>query len=399
MSDDFINEISPELISIQALNAHSVHNAPARCVMFGGHFAQRPVIDGSEPNQTVTGVEEEMGKYTFSVKMPEDGTIVAKIQKYAPGVTEDSINFNPETLVIYQAHATGRYGCFVIPYHCSHDPVFGFRYDIKPTVNALNPGADIPKGVVFADSPAVKGESHYTSGKMLNMAYLSVPNVGLDGYVISRDVLHHFKFRLYEKRVVEFGSNDFPLNMFGTDEVYQPFPEIGDYLPESGLLGATRRFDPIMAPALTSIRDARRIDYQFDNPIFARPGKGRVIDVTAIESPNITKRLPLQMTRQLEKYKTGYLHYCREILRLYRRLAGESRKNGGNGWVEMTEELKHIIVHAMAIAGDHPGNQPDLTLLYKKKQLDGWRVEFTIEYEVIPTRGNKLTCMNGGGLK
>ena len=394
-----ISENTAEILSIQSLNAHAEHNAPSRCVMFGSHFAQRTVIDGSEPNQTVTGVEEEMGKYTFNIKMPEDGTIIAKISKYGYNPIEEQINFNPETLVIYQSHATGEYGCFTIPYFCSHDPVFGFKYDIKKAFDRINPGADIPGGVVFADSPAVKGDSHYTYGKMLNLGYMSHPNVGLDGYVISRDVLPYFKFRVYEKRVVEFGVTEFPLNIYGDAERYKPFPDIGDYVKESGLLGVLRRYDAVLSPALTSVSDTQRIDYQFDTPIFARTGVGKVVDMTVIESANSSRKLPPQMTQQLEKYKLGLRHYYREVLNFYQSKVQESRRNGNNGYVKLTEELHSLIIKAMAIVGRQNDAPGDITLLHKKKPLDVWRVEFVIEYEIIPSRGFKLSCSNGGGLK
>lgn len=395
-SSNFVTEMAPEILSIQSMNAHAHHNAPSRCVMFGSHFSQRPVIDGSEPSQTLTGVEEEMGKYTFKVKMPEDGRIIAKIMKYSPGMTEDTVNFNPETLVIYQSDETGEYGCFTVPYYCSHDPIFGFKYDIKEAFSKIQPGLDIPKDTVFADSPAVKGDSHYTCSKMLNLAYMSHSNVGLDGYVISRDVLPFFKFRVYEKRAFEFGSSEFPLNAYGTNEEYKAFPDIGDYVHESGLLGALRRFDSVLAPALTSVRDARRIDYLFDNPIFARPGVGKVVDITVIESTNTTRRLPKQMTRQLEKYRGGLMHYYREILRFYDSRVADSHRQGRGGVVNLSKELHNLVIQAMAVTNRKYPNQVDVTLSHKRKPLDLWRVEFVIEYEITPDRGFKLTCPNGG---
>lgn len=393
---EYVNELSPEIISIQALNAFAAENAPARCVMFGSHFSQRPTIDGSEPSLTLTGVEEEMGKYTFSVKMPEDGTIIAKIPKFSQFLGEGNIGFNPEHLVIYRSHETGEFGCFTVPYYCSHDPVFGYKYEIKQEFEQVTPGADIPKDVIFADSPAVKGNSHYTFSKNLNLIYMSHPNVGLDGYVISRDVLPYFKFRIYEKRTVEFGANEFPLNIYGNDEVYKAFPDIGDFVKENGLLAALRKYDSTLAPALTSIRDTQRIDYQFDTPVFARPGQGRVVDMTVIESNNNTRRLPKQMTAQLEKYKVSYMHYHKEILRFYETQLAESRKRGRGNHVPMTQELHNLIVQSRAITKHREDHQVDLTLVYKKKPLDVWRIDFVIEYEVIPDKGFKLSCFNGG---
>ena len=200
------NELSPELLAVHALNFATANNAPARGVMFAGHFAQRPVIEGSEPNLIQTGVEEEFGKYTFKAKMPEDGTILQVIPRYPEHMGEDVIQFNPETFVIYRNNDTGIMDFFTIPYHSSHHPTFGFQYEQKEALGKLAVGREFPKDTVFADSPAVHGETNYTYGKNLNVVYMSHPNVGLDGYVISRDALKHFQFKIYEtqsgKRVV-----------------------------------------------------------------------------------------------------------------------------------------------------------------------------------------------------
>lgn len=395
MRDDF--QLEPEFQSIQALRPFSENNAPSREVMFGSHFSQRPVIEGSEPPIVLTGVEEEMGKYTFSIKMPEDATIVMKLPKYSPGMDGNDIKFNPETLVIYRSHDTGEFGCLTVPYYASHDPVFGFKYDIKEAFHNISPGSDVPGGTILADSPAVKGESHYTYSKNLNMCYMSHPNVGLDGYVISEDVLDHFKFRLYEKRVIEFGANEFPLNLYGDDKHYKAFPDLGEEVEESGLLAMLRQYDSLMAPALISRSDTKRRDYDFDRPIFARTGKGRVVDITVVQSMNSNRALPDEMVAQIHKYHIGCQFFYREIVRFYEQQMYEARRRG-QSTAKFSRELHNLIVYAMAIVKQKGENGPNLTLTYKKKPLDVWRIEIVVEYLIKPNRGYKLTCLWGGGL-
>ena len=65
---------------------------------------------------------------------------------------------------------------------------------------------------------------------------------------------------------MEFGANEFPLNLYGDDLHYKPFPEIGEAIREDGLLMALRRFDANLAPAMVSRRDLQEIDYLFDTP-------------------------------------------------------------------------------------------------------------------------------------
>lgn len=393
-----VNELHPELLAMHALNYSTAYNAPARGTMFSGHFAQRPVIAGSEPNLIQTGVEEEFGKYTFNVKMPEDGTILRVIPRYQQGIADDSINFNPETLVVYRSHETGKVGCFTVPYHCSHHPSFGFEYAQKEAANGLSVGMEFAKDTIFADSPAVHGESHYTYGKNLNVVYMSHPNVGLDGYVISRDVLPDFNFKVYETRSVGLGANLFPKNLYGDDENHKSFPDIGEYIREDGLLMAAGRNDPYLAPALLSKRDLRRVDYLFDEKIYVRPGKGRIVDIRVVRSTNMNRQLPEQMTRQMEKYASASERFHREIVKLEEQLIQESRKNGMNGKIDVSLPLHRLIVTSKGILNYGVNRaMPALTLTYKREPLDSWRLEFTIEYEITPNRGFKLSCTQGGG--
>lgn len=403
-----LNEICTENLAVQSLNATALVSSPMRLTMFGGHFAQRPVIAGSEPNLIQTGVAEEMGKYTFSVKMPQDGVVLLVLPRYPAGVDAESINFNPERMVFYRADDTGEIDCFSIPYHASYSPTFGFSYEMKPTSEYIAQGAHIQKDTVFADTPANKGAHHYTYSRNLNIAYMSHPNVGLDGYLICRDVLHHFAFKVYEERLMEVGASDFPLNLYGDDHTYRIFPEIGDLVREDGLLMASRHMDPYLAAASMSVRDTQTINEFFDEKIYARAGVGRVVDVKVWQSENINRRLPPAMTAQLERYAKALQRYYREIIKFEERMIQENRMAGGNGRPKFSPKLIQLIVEAKGTlnariydrrtqsGAKEPYSRQNLTLVHRKNQLDGWRIKVVVEYEIIPNRGNKFSCDSGG---
>lgn len=394
-----VNELAPELVAIHAMNSFTATNAPARCTMFSGHFAQRIVIDGSEPNAISSGIEDEFGKYTFSIQMPEDGTIEKIIHKYPPGFTEDAIRFNPETLVIYRRMKDGIYDCFTIPYYASYHPTFGFQYAQKPAMNELSPHRSFQKGTVFADTPANKGDHYYTFGRNLNVAVMSHPNVGLDGYVINRAALEGFKFRVYEERSISITPNSFPINLYGDDEHFKAFPDMGEFVHENGLLMAVRKFNPYLAPALLGVKDLQRVDHMFDDRTYVRAGQGRVVNITVVGSENISRQLPPAFTKQLEKYLRANLQYHKEIVQFEDKLVRESRQQGHDGKIQVTPKLHELIVDAKGLTNDSKGRakQP-LAFTHRREPLDAWRISFTVEYEVIPTVGFKFTCMSGGGL-
>lgn len=393
-------ELGPELMGIHALNSAAPYNAAARSVMFAGHFAQRPVILGGEPNLIQTGNEDEFGLYTFNVSMPEDGTIVKVIPRYHQGVGSDNINFSPETLVIYQSEETGEYEVFSIPYFTSFSQSFGFKYEVKPEADRIRPGARFAKDTVFADTPANVDGHNYTYAKNLNVCYMSHPNVGLDGYLINRDALKHFRTRVYEQRTVSFGSHDFPLNVNGTpDGEYKVFPEIGEFTREDGLLMATRRRDPFLSPALLSKKDVCYIDHTFDFKSYVRPGMiGRVVDVQVIASDNVNQQLPPEMTEQLNRYSRALLRFHREIIAFEQRLIQQDLDRGGVGAPKLGKALRRLIVESKEMV-NHPMKDSKQTLikLYKQEPIDAWRVTVTVEYTITPERGFKITCASGGG--
>ncbi len=392
-------ELGPELMGIHALNSAAPYNAAARSVMFSGHFAQRPTILGGEPTLIQTGNEDEFGLYTFSVSMPEDGTIVKVIPRYHQGVGSDNINFSPETLVIYQSEETGEHEVFSIPYFTSLSQSFGFKYEMKPEVDRIRPGARFSKDTVFADTPANVDGHNYTYSKNLNVCYMSHPNVGLDGYLINRDALKHFRTRVYEQRTVSFGSSDFPLNVNGDpDGPYRIFPEIGEFTREDGLLMATRRKDPFLAPALLSRKDVCTIDHMFDYKSYVRPGLvGRVVDVQVIASDNVNQQLPPEMTEQLTRYSKALLRFHHEIISFEQKLIQQDIAHGGVGAPKLGKALRRLIVESKEMV-NHPMKDSKQTLikLYKQEPIDAWRVTVTVEYILTPERGFKFTCDNGG---
>lgn len=403
INHDNLPEMTEELLSIQSLIPAVETTHPARCVMFGSQFSQRPVISGSEPCVVLTGVEEEFGKFTFKVKMPEDGTIIKIIPRYEVNPLDDpeATMDQPaaEVVVIYRSTETGQYGIFQIPYFCSHHPEFGFKYETKPAYDHLAVGMSFAKDTVFADTPAVKGDSHYTYSKNLNICYMSHRSVGLDGYVISEAALPFFKFKIYERRSVEFGSNSFLLNTYGTKKKYKAYPDIGEYVREDGLLVVSRRIDPLEFPTNCSINDVMEMDALFDRPTYTRPGKGKVVDIIAVQSTSSNRILSQPMIEQTERYVKKNLRFYQEILDFYTKVQHQWRKANHGQDINpeiFTPELSSYIVTAMAVTNQKTHYQQPLTLNYKSRPIDTWRLDFIIEYELTPTRGSKFTCQAGG---
>jgi len=391
------NEIAPEFLGIHATNFAAGNVSSPRSTLYSSHLSQRIVIKGATEKRIQTGAEKELGKYTFAIKMPEDGTIVHTIDRYPKQIDSNDEEINPETLVIYESAESREYGCFVLTTHCSLHQYFGFPYVYTEEVNRIVPGEFIEKDVIFADSPSKSENGGYCYGRELNVCYMSHPAVSEDGILVSRDVLEHLSFTIYEKRIVEFGRTNFPLNLYGTPAKYQPFPKINEKINDSGLLMALRNYDQDLLPVQQSIYDVMEPDFIFDKGIYVRGKEGRVIDIKIYNDESDMQECPFAIMENVEYYSKALRDYYTSILEIERILRKTAYIKFGVETIQLSPELHRLIVEAHAILSEDVGSKSrqKLNKVYRNEPLDEYRIEFTIEYILIPKEGYKLTDSHG----
>ena len=394
------NELRQELLGIHNSNAFLANSSSPRLGMFGKHTTQRLIVNGLQEKTIQTGFEKELGKYTLCIKMPEDGVIIKIISRYPPSADINNIPACPEDLVIYEDAKTFEVGCFVIPKYLSYHQYFG--YPLVPTENLakLRPGVFFAKDTVFADTPAKRENGGYATGVTANICLLSHPAVSEDGVLVSEEYLERNKFIIYETRTVEFGSSCFPLNIYGTEDKYQPFPEIGQYINDDGIIMALRTYEPLLAPVEMSIKNTQEVDYTFDNKIYGRANNpGKIIDIKIVKDNSDNLRTPSGIMDYMSKYSKGLLSYHNEIIETEKSLRYARRKKFGKDNLTVKPEFQRLIVESMAIVRTpDPIQKLNLKLLYRNDPLDEFRVTFTIAYEITPTMGFKISDESGGTL-
>lgn len=378
------NQLRSDLLNVLSLNPWAGHDSSSRQQMVSGHLSQRLVVAGATERRCQTGMEAEFAKYTFSVKMPCDGRVIKVIHRYNRTIGKDSIAMNPQTVVMYENELTHEIGIINLPLYCSYHQYFGFEYKAKPAINKLVPGQFIAKDTIFLDSPSVTDDGGYKFGLELNMAFMSHPAVSEDGIMISDDILPKLRFKTYENRVIEWGSKKFPLNIYGDAENFKPFPEIGEYIREDGILMILRNFDKDLSPVEQSIYDLMEPDYIFDKAMYVSGPGGKIVDIKVHHEDSIQSPTPMGMEVEIDKYDRARKVFYHEIINEYKRL----KKARGDALV-ITPELNRLIVEALT-ATDTGENQR-INKLYRHTPIDDYRVEFVIEYEVEPTIGFKLT--------
>lgn len=388
------NQIHRDLMGVSGLNPWDGHDSSSRKQMIGSHLSQMLVISHPTERRCQTGMEREYGKYTFSIKMPVDAEVIRVIERYPNKIGLGSIAMNPQRIILFEDINTKEIGMLNIPNYCSYHQYFGFEYKARPALyDAFRAGAAIAKDTILLDSPSITNDGGYRFGRECNIAYMSHPAVSEDGILICEDVLPMFSFKSYETRVVEFGNKRFPLNLYadiGSDGVplnYKPFPDIGDYVHEDGLLMCLRSYDRELAVVEQGIYDSMEPDFIFDKATYATP-KGRIVDIRVHhDTRNPQLGTPAGMAEQPEKYDLARRQFYQDIVNEYNRL----RRERGDA-LRITPELHRMVVEALSVID---GGTQRIVKLYRQAPLDDWRLEFVIEYETVPTIGFKFTGLHG----
>ncbi len=393
MTERIRKEIGVDLLGVNAIDPWFRNSSSPRKTMMASHIGQSPMVDGNEPRRNFTGVETEYSKYTFDIKLPCDATILKIIRKYPTGIGADAIRHNPLTTIIYEdfndPHKS--IGVLHVPDFASFHQDFGFPYKRRSDVwERLAPGAYIAEGEVLAASPAVRENGQYGMGIEAEAAFMSLPGTIEDGFIVSESFLKRMTPTTYNTLVGNWGRKAFPLNLYGDDTHYKPFPDIGDRIREDGLVFALREIDDDLGVAEMTPRALRCVDHAFDRPLYGKPGSV-VVDINVYHDDRLNPSwTPVGMDTQARKYYDAQVQYYRTLLEEYQRL----RKRRGAGLV-ITQEFNTLLVEAqlfLPVAMD----KRKLSRMYRLEPLDEWRVEVTYETKMTSGVGFKFTDFHGG---
>ncbi|QVD49148.1 hypothetical protein LUCX_78 [Xanthomonas phage vB_XciM_LucasX] len=391
MSEFKINEHRAELASSAGFNPTVAHDSSARVQMMGSHLSQALPVIGCETRRILTGMEREFGRATFKIEMPVDAEIIKVIPKYPATIGQGGIKKNPTTAVIYMNVDTKVFDILEFDsYHCMHQH-FGFNYVFTKDMKRLVPKAHIPAGTVLGHSPTLDEQGNYRIGLNAKVAMMSVPGIIEDGIVASESFCKRNTTKCIETRDCSWGKNFFPLNLYGDENHYKPFPDIGDRIREDGLIFAIRKVpsedDIMMAPLTMGRDDLNEVRYFFDRCEYGHPG-ALVTDITVrhVDRPN--PPTPAGMEEQTAKYYEAACLYHQQILDEYQRLANFHRER-----LVISPKFQAMVIEArMYLPCPLRGKS---TQMYQLQPLDDWRVDLTYEYDFVPNIGSKLTGLHG----
>lgn len=390
------NQLYPELMNVMSLNPFDRACSGARKQMFGSHIGQKLNIAMPTPRRFQTGAENAYGKATFNRRVDTASRVLFIVPLYntlKQGI--DVIKHNPETLVILEDIETGVIDCVKLNEYFSNHTYFGFKYKNTEAGRNLYKGKEIAAGTILQDSPAIDDNGNYCYGIELNVAFFTHPAVAEDGIVISEEIVPWLTSKSFAKCRVEWGSTMYPLNLYGDDKVYKPFPDIGDVIRPDGLVAAFREYDPMFNPVEMTPAQLREVNYSIDKLRYAGEPGARVIDLRVTHDANQSMTSPTICNTQPAKYDAAYREYCATVIKHYESM----RQN--NPRLELTHRFSNLVKTCYSVVQEtspiaQKKNESRIQKLHRGAAIDDWVVEFVIEFDNIPTVGYKGTDTHGG---
>lgn len=400
-----IDTVDERTLGLHALNPFIHCISSPRGYMMSSHLSQVvPLLNGDE-KITLSGVESQLAQNTFSVKAEADYRVIKIIARYNVIGGVDKIN---SKIIIVQNIETNQLDYIDVPSHFQLHQTFGFEYKWSSELRNLYPNDIIEKDTILADSPTVRPNNGYAFGVNANMALMTIPEVSEDGVVISRSLAKRLSYDIFEKRVIEYdGNSKFPLNIYGDENKYKPFPGIGEYVNNDSIVMCLRKVDKLTVLSTLSNRDLMDYDPQFDIPTYVRgPGEtikdkigendivlesGKVVDVKVYHNPKSKKETLNSVDDHVKSYALALKKFYKDVIDTVDEVSNNHR-HAYKSNIPMSPRLKRFMLDAYAITNE---NNNKIKLNHRNESLDTIRVEITVKYRVVPNISSKISDLAG----
>lgn len=246
-------------------------NSSSRETMAHNQGAQALPPKNPVMSRILGGFEDQAAKHTFKIVAPCDMEVIKVIKKYHATSGQRSLGIRPPEVIIFQNTETGVYDYLQIENYVKNAEYFGLKYEIKPFVNKIVDGSTFPKGTVFAE-PNTIVDGCYTCSIPVPLCYLTTGGTIEDGIEMSESMMENFSPVVVGSRVVKWGKNRYPINLYGTEQRYKPYQEPGEKIRADGLLVALRDFDEIMDAVNMLSENLMDVDMASDSLTYAEAG-------------------------------------------------------------------------------------------------------------------------------
>lgn len=295
----------------------------SRCHMVTSHLEQMVMLCDPETPRVFTGYEQPYGQYTDSYKKAEHPLRVVDVL--------DKFPFKPRWAYLYvvQDMTTGIYDVVEVNHVEKLSEMHGY---IRPMTygDVWLPGTVIPPGSYIYRSENHDNYENYRYGVNAKVCYISVPEVEEDAVVVSRSFANRVRYNNVEEVSILLNANDVLLNLYGDQDTYKCFPDIGEEVKD-GILAGRRKYEHRNVASELTRAALRRT--RMNDTIFK--GDGFVVDIELYV--NNTEEIVAPHRKQLFVYYTMLKTYHENVKRALGKIIHS--KQGTNNYTFLLKNM------------------------------------------------------------
>lgn len=340
----------------------------ARKIMHNTHQSHSLVLSCGEVPYVATGFENRFGNESSSIiKTDHRYEVIAKIAKfsYCPDHHYFLIvrSLDDDTLDIIER----------VSYKYVTE-VYGYLYNNAIMDGYSVPGSVIEKGTVIRRSTGFDQFGNRTSGCNVNVAYMALDHNMEDSVIISERCSERLSAPLIRNVKIIINENDIPLNIYGGDDVYKVFPDIGEDVKD-GILMAYRREKREEAIYTQSVQRLQEIMMSDDKITI----KGKIIDIDLFcNNPEYISK---------STYNQQFYAYYNDRLR-----ADQEIINAVGPYIAQGYKMTYALQKRFAFAKDELNGKKFID----KKQFSNITIVFTVMENRKLGVGDKVADRYGG---
>lgn len=354
---------NPEDILCIGLTSLASYSSSARSSMLTQHLVQALVPNNPEVPAVSTSYEHMFGKFSTSYKTTDSKLkVIKKIKKH-----DDYVY----TLLVYD------------PKHDMYDIIerhevknmaenYGYRYN-NEVIDSYDEGDTIPKNTTLYKSPCIDENENFMYGVNAKVVYVVSQETIEDAVVISESFANKLSTTKVDTCEIPFNDNDIFLNLYGDNDNYKCFPDVGEKTKKS-IICATRRKNKIMDQLNLKNSNLKKIFPNDD--VFQVLDNYRIVDIDIWSNKSYDEIPDIPAYEQVKKYYKRMIDYYTEIYDAFGKLI--------DGKCKYTKELSRLYAKARDFL------DPSCKYADEDKMFSNMVIEFTMMKSEKLRRGCKL---------
>ena len=342
----------------------------ARSIMFTNHLKQLINLENPDYPLVSTNYENVVGRNNTTLKKAKQNwTVDDKIYKFDG-------DHQMYVLFLYDEENNQYHA---IQKKCVENLTekFGFRYNTEK-MDKMEVGDEIKKGETIYKSSSYDEDDNYCYGKNATFMYLIDSDTIEDAIKVSESFANSLLSTEVETVTVSLNDNDILCNIYGDDDLYKVFPDIGEYVKDKTVCCKRRIFNEQLLYDFKK-SNLRKIDYSNDTLALC---DGRITDITIYCNKDLDEIPDNPMYEQIKKYYDNEMRYYKELY--------DKTKEIVESGAKYTREVDYIYKKSREILDEH----------YKWRKTDGSVFNnIVIQFEIVRSsklgRGSKCTGRYG----